>query len=279
MTWVSERRKVVNVITVSRFSKHFGIEFAQKVAEKLNYRCISKEIFTEAARRYNTPEVKQMAAIDNPIFIIDHLMSVKDKYVAYIGSTLLKNMLEGNVIYHGMAGHLFVGGVSHALRVGITADKKDRAKFLLDEHGGDEEKALREVEKLDRNRQRWGNKILNMEPQDSSMHDIVLNVSHIPMDEAVDMVCRLAQSPAFQATPESIRALEDLYIGSQIKIALVDNWPNCRITIKNGAVTVNIVEGHVFDEEFHQVNTRDEVYLLIRDIEGVEKVNVEISTY
>ena len=220
-----------------------------------------------------------MAAYEKPVSFIDHIMGVKDKYLAYIGSTLLKNMLEGNVLYHGLAGQLFVGGVSHALRVGITADKKDRVKFHLGEHDGDEEKALREVEKRDRNIQLWGRKILNMELLDSSMQDIVLNVSHIGMDEAVNMVCRLAQSPAFQATPESIRTLEDLYICSQIKIALIDNWPNCRITIKNGAVTVNIAEGNVFDEVFHQANTRDEVYLLIRDIEGVEKVNVEISIY
>jgi len=270
----------VNIITVTRFSKEFGIEFAEKVAEKLNYRCISQQIFNEAAIRYNTPEIKLMSAVEKPISITDHFMSVRDKYRAYIGSTLLKNMLEGNVIYHGMAGHLFVKGVSHALRVGITADKKDRAKFFLDAHDGDEEKALREVEQIDRNIQRWGqHKILNMDPLDSSMQDIVLNVSHISMDEAVNTACRLAQSPAFQATPESIRALEDLYICSQVKIALIDNWPNCRITIKNGAITVNIADGHVFDEEFHQANTRDEVYLLIRDIEGVEKVNVEISIY
>lgn len=269
----------MNIITVSRFSKQHGIEFAEKVAEKLKYRCISKEIFTEAATRYNTPAIKLMAAVDKPISIIDHIMSVKDKYLAYIASTLLKNMLEGNVIYHGMAGHLFVGGVSHALRVGITATKRDRAKFLLGEHDGKEEIALREIEKIDKNRQHWGHKILNMEPMDSSMQDIVLNASHIPMDEAVNMACRLAKSPTFQATPESVSALEDLYLASKIKIAVIDNWPNCLITATNGAVKIHIAEGHILDEEFHQSSTEDKVNSLISDIEGVKKIEIEISLY
>lgn len=274
-----KRKNKVNVITVSRFSQYYGAEFATAVAEKLNYRCISKEVFSEAAERYQTPEIKLMAAVDKPISIIDHLMSVKEKYVSYIGSTILKNILEGNVIYHGMAGHFFVTGVSHVIRIGVAAERLDRARITMEREGLDRSQALQTIEKQDRDRQQWGRKVLGIDTQDANTYDLVLNRSRISMDDAVYMVCQLAGSPAFKATSQSQKVLEDLYLASQVKIALIDNWPDCGIVVTEGAVEVDVTQGHFLDEEYHEADIKEKVFLLTRDIEGIQKLRVNIHFY
>ncbi|MGO9376675.1 MAG: cytidylate kinase family protein [Syntrophobacteraceae bacterium] len=36
------------------------------------------------------------------------------------------------VVYHGLAGHFYVRGVSHVLKVKIIAEMKDRIKIVMD---------------------------------------------------------------------------------------------------------------------------------------------------
>jgi hypothetical protein len=51
------------IITISRGSYSHGKEIAEKVAKKLNYDIISREVLIEASRQFNVPEVKLLHAI------------------------------------------------------------------------------------------------------------------------------------------------------------------------------------------------------------------------
>ncbi|NIM21548.1 MAG: cytidylate kinase-like family protein, partial [Candidatus Latescibacteria bacterium] len=53
----------MSIVTISRGSYSRGKEVAEKVAEKLGYECISRDVIIEACDEFNVPEVKLVRAI------------------------------------------------------------------------------------------------------------------------------------------------------------------------------------------------------------------------
>jgi hypothetical protein len=110
------------IITISRGSYSRGKEVAEKLAQKLGYKCISRDILLEASEQFNIPEIKLIRAIHDAPSVLERFTHGKERYVAYIRSTLLKHVQKDNVVYHGLAGHYFLLGISHVIKVRIMAD-------------------------------------------------------------------------------------------------------------------------------------------------------------
>ena len=121
----------MSIVTISRGSYSRGKEVAEKVAQKLGYECISRDILLEASEQFNIPEIKLVRAIHDAPSVLDRFTYGKDRYVAYIRAALLKHVQKDNVVYHGLAGHLFLEGIPHVLKVRIIADLEDRIKEEL----------------------------------------------------------------------------------------------------------------------------------------------------
>jgi hypothetical protein len=86
------------IITISRGSYFRGKEVAEKLAEKLGYRCISRDILLEASEEFNIPEIKLIRAIQDAPSILNRLTRQKEKYVAFIRAALLKHVQKDNVV-------------------------------------------------------------------------------------------------------------------------------------------------------------------------------------
>src|SRR3974390_1909295 len=112
----------MSIITISRGTYHRGREVAEKLAQKLGYACLSREILLEASEEYNIPEIKLIRAIQDAPSILDRLTHQKEKYVAFIRAALLKHVQKDNVVYHGLFGHFFLQGIPHVLKARIVGD-------------------------------------------------------------------------------------------------------------------------------------------------------------
>ena len=106
----------MSIITISRFSRSQGETIAEKLAAKLEYECISREVLLEAFKEFNIPEIKLARAIHDAPSILDRFTCGKEKYIAHIQTAILKHMLKDKVIYHGLAGHFFLKDISHVLK-------------------------------------------------------------------------------------------------------------------------------------------------------------------
>jgi len=120
----------MGIITVARGSYSHGQEIAEKVAQKLGWNCISREVILEASEEFNIPEIKLTQAFDDAPSILDRFIHGKRKYIAYTRAVLLQHLTKGNVIYHGFAGHFFVESISHVLKILITANIEDSEKEM-----------------------------------------------------------------------------------------------------------------------------------------------------
>ena len=205
------------IITISRGSYNKGKAVAEKVAHKLGYKCISRDIILEASEEFNIQEIKLIRAIHDAPGILDRLSHEKDKYIAYIKALLLKHFRTDNIVYHGLAGHLFVEGISHVLKVRINADLKERAKLEMEREGMTRAEALHLLQKDDEERRKWSQYLYGTDTWNPNHYDLVIKIQKVSVDDAVDIICHTAELPEFQRTSQSKRAIEDLVLAAELK--------------------------------------------------------------
>ena len=200
----------MSIVTISRGSYSRGKEVAEKVAQKLGYECISRDILLEASEQFNTPEIKLIRAIHDAPSILDRFTQGKERYVAYIRAALLRHVQKNNTVYHGLAGHFFLQGVPHVLKVRIIADLEDRVKEEMKRENISAEEALHTLKKDDDERRKWSIILYGVDPQDPNLYDMVLHIKTMRVDDAVSTILRALQLPAYQTTPESQKMLDSL---------------------------------------------------------------------
>jgi hypothetical protein len=95
------------IITISRGSYSHGKEIAEKVARKLGYECIARDVLLEASKEYNIPEIKLIHAVQNAPSIFDKFTHRKERYIAFIEVAILTHLQKDKYVYHGFAGQFF----------------------------------------------------------------------------------------------------------------------------------------------------------------------------
>jgi cytidylate kinase len=114
------------------------------------------------------------------------------------------------VIYHGFAGHFFVSGISHVLKVRINADMAERITFMMKRENLSKEDATNLVKKVDQERTKWSLNLYGIDTWDSRLYDLVINISNVTIDHAVDLVCQTVKLKTFQTTTKSQNRMQKL---------------------------------------------------------------------
>ncbi len=231
------------VITISRGSYSHGREVAEKLAAKLGYGCLSREIILEASKLFNIPEMTLVRAVHDAPTAFDRFSNGKQRYVSYFREAILNILQSDRIVYHGLAGHYFVSGVSHVLKVRILADMEDRiaeemrCKFLSAQD------AKRALVKDDEARLRWGYYLFGVDTTDSLLYDLVLNVSAVGLDEAVEILAIAATLPSLQTTAQSRKAMRLCHLAARLQNLLMDEIPSIEVSALNGEFLV-VSGGH-----------------------------------
>jgi len=263
----------MSIITVSRGSYSKGKEIAEKVARKLGYSCISRDILIEASNEFNIEELKLIRAIhDSPSFF-DKFSLQKEKYIAYIQTAMLKHLQQDNIVYHGLAGHFFVQGIPHVLKVRIIADISERARLESEREGIPPAKALDILTKDDEERRKWGQHLYGIDTKDASLYDLVIRINRITVDHAVDLICDTLRLEEFETTPESQKVLDEMVAASEVKARLLDLGFDSIVSVREGECRIRV------KTKLPQSNTLvREIQSALKDIPGVGNVNVSTLT-
>jgi cytidylate kinase len=200
----------MGIITISRGSYSRGVEIAEKLAQKLGYDCISREILLKASKDFDVPEAKLQQAIQDAPSVFDHIKDGKKKYVAFIRKAFLEHIQGDNVVYHGYAGHFFTREIPNILKVRILANMECRIKVLMERENISEEEARKLLYKIDIERRKWSMYLYGIDTNVTELYDLVLHIDCIDVDGAVDIIYDIAKRPCFQTTPESQKKLNEL---------------------------------------------------------------------
>ena len=263
----------MTIITISRGSSSRGKEIAEKVADKLGFECVARATLHEASEEYHIPEVKLVNAIHDAPSILDRFVGGKTRYIAYIHAALTSHLKQGNVVYHGLAGHFFLEGISHVLKVRINADLEHRVAIVMKREKVSHLKAARIIRKDDEERRKWSLSLYGIDQHDSHLYDLVINTHRISVNDAVDTICRLAQTDGFLSTEESQQNMEDLALAAAVRCRLIGLKPDIEVTAEDGVVLVKTAAYPLYQETFER-----EIRNLAMSVEGVKDVRVELES-
>ena len=260
------------IITISRGSYSKGKEVAEKVAQRLGYECVSREILLEASGQFDIPEIKLVRALHDAPSFLDRFTQGKERYLAYIESVLLERVKKDNVVYHGLAGHFFLKDIPHVLKVRVIADIEDRVRIEMEREKISRDEALSILRKDDYERRQWSLKLYGIDTWDPSLYDIVLHIRKIAVDHAVDIICRTAVLDQFKTTPEYQKVLSDMALAAHVKAALVNTLPGVRVTAEGGVV---YVEAGAHESKHSRMAA--EIKAMAMKVPGVQDVNVHVT--
>jgi len=261
------------IITISRGSYSRGKEIAEKVAEKLGYECIGRDTFIEASEQFNIPEIKLIRAIHDAPSILERFGYRKERYITYIQAALLHHVIKDNVVYHGLAGHFLLEGISHVLKVRISSDMEDRVALEMERIKISRVEARRILKNDDEQRRKWSKYLYGIDTADPSLYDLVLHIKTLTPDDAVDTICHTVGLAHFKTTAQSQKTLEDRLLASEVKAFLVGVnigvKSNIDVSARDGVVLVHI-RAHITQEDQLVHNIRE----IGKSIPGVKRIGV-----
>ena len=227
------------VITIARECCSHGAEVAEKVAEMLGYECVSREILLEAAYFFNIPEQKLLHSIHDAPSVLERITHGREKYLAYIRAALLEHVKKDNIVYHGYAGHLLIPEITHVLKIRLFAAESDRIAFLQREQKMSREESLAFLKSEDKQRVDWTRYIFNTDVHNPELYDLIVNLTHLKIEAACDIICRAARNDIYETTAASKKFICDLALSSHVKAALQDIC-DAEVSADDGMVHIQV---------------------------------------
>lgn len=210
----------MNLVCISRGEQEKGKLFAQQLADKLAHECLSQEEIAEIAIQEGIAVGKLETAAVKKHQLSERQVLEKEHYQAVFTRVLCERALAGNVVFHGRAGHLAVPGLGYVLRIHTEIDVETHIEEVMRRLSLDRMRAKVYVDKVDEDINRWIRTMYNVSGSKASGHDLVINLDRIDVGGATTAMCSFAQLPEFQATPSSVKVLENLLLAARVRIAL-----------------------------------------------------------
>lgn len=262
----------MGIITISRGSYSKGKEIAEKLAQKLKYDCISREILLKASDQFNVKEAKLIRALHDAPSFFDRFKYGKEKYTAFIHEVFLGYIQKDNIVYHGLAGHYFTSGIPNVLKVRINSALEERIKEEMRRENISEEEARYLLVKDDDERRKWGLSLYGIDTHNCELYDVVLQIDSLKVNDVVEVLFNIAKRPCFQTTPESRSISKDKFLAAKAFSAIVDKFPKATVKCKDAFVFVG-VESDLTQEE----KISDQIKSLLENIAEIKDVKVGVT--
>ncbi len=245
------------IITISRGSYSRGKEVAETLAGRLGYECVSEDILLEACEEFSIPEIRLVKALHDAPSILDRFKYGRERYISYLRAAFFSHMVKDNIVYHGLAGHFFLQGIDHVLKVRILANMVDRVKEEVKRENLSEEKALYMLQKDDEERSRWGLALYGQDTWDCNLYDAVLRIDTLTVDDVVNTLYSIIQQGKFDTSSESAKKLKERALLANIHAKIVNYAPHVTIEFNDGIITLGKLEGALKNDKEQRRKTAE----------------------
>ena len=259
------------IITISRGTYSKGKKVAEKLADRLGYRCISRDVLLEASDEFNIPEVKLVRALHDAPSVLNRFTYGKEKYIAFIRKDLLECVQDGNIIYHGLAGHFLLREIPHVFKVRIVANLEDRVKEEMKRENISAKEARHILKKDDEERRKWSLSLYGIDTADASLYDMVIHIDKLGVDDAVNILSDATGRPCFQSSADSKEILGGLVLAAKAEAALVRTMPTVKAVSKDGCLYVSMT-----GPLSHETKLVEQANELLKDIDGIKEMKINI---
>ncbi len=183
-----------SVVTVSRQIGSGGSRFAKALAARCGYQLIWREVINKAAIQIGSPDIA-LAMIDELGLL--GLCPDPDLCQAYIKavSTVMGDYAnQGNVIIVGRASQVVLSKMPQVFHIRVIADLDTRIKNICESRNVNSEAARQQIIQSDAYRSDYLLKFYQVDWNDASLYDLVINTAKVPMNQLVNMVTTLIQN-------------------------------------------------------------------------------------
>jgi cytidylate kinase len=258
----------MSIVTISRGLFSSGQALAERVAERLGYRSMSRELLLEAATRYEIPEAKLTELMETSPEATPIKPEQLRLYRVVMQAAMCEVVQGGKIVYHGHGGQEFLPGIAHVLKVRLLAPLSYRVARVREQRHMDQASAYLYLTKVDDIRARRVREFFGVDWQDPRRYDLLLNLALTSLDEAGQKVAEWAKRPEFQPTPASEQALQDLTVKARVEAALAVNEASRSVTLN-----VFAKQGTVYAwGPLPDFGAEREVLRVIEGVEGVRDV-------
>jgi cytidylate kinase len=271
------------IITISRGSMSGGMAFAECLAKTLGYPSLAREVLVQAAGKLGVTEEKLRGKIEKSARFWERVTSDRRIYIIALQSALADACVEGNLVYHGHAGHLLLKDLPNVLRVRLISPMSARIQEVMRRQGLNYGSARDYIRLVDEERVRWTKFVYGLDWRDPSNYDLVINLGNISIETACALVAAVVRLPAYATTEEVKKQLRDYALACRIRVALASNskWRTIKFEVKAD-------DGNV--EVFGEVATsgvlirqagpsEDEVQMIAKTVKGVKEVIVNLRRF
>ena len=263
------------IITISRGSFAGGTAVAERLSEDLGYPILSREgVMSDVSRDFGVSDAELSKSMDGAPPFWQQVPGKRLAYVKCVSSVILGNVDDdGNLVYHGVAGHLILANVPKVLRVRVIADMAYRIQARMDADNLSEAEAVAYIQRVDKERDRWARLIYGVEWEDPSLYDLILNVGRSSVESASATIARMAEQKEFATTEESLKELEDFELSCRVWATLARN-PATR----SSGIQVDATDGEVvIGGTVSSVKTKELIPEIVGNVEGVKNLRYEVG--
>ncbi len=276
------------IITVSRGSMSGGMLFAERLAEELGYKCLSRETVVQEAEHLMLPKKCHAEDLKAATRVWERLTTDRHLYFAAVQSSLANAVTAGDVVYHGHSGHLLLKGVPGVLKVRLIAPLPMRIKTVMERQGLSYTAARDYIHEVDEERVRWTKFVYGADWEDPGNYDLVINLADISMEIACAMVAGIARLEPYRNTEAVKKSLRDFALACRVRLALVicaeakginPRSISFSATADDGKVKLLVEMGGGGFTVKRKEPLEKEIWSVAEAVEGVKQVEVEMRLF
>ena len=204
------------LVSFSREEGSLGGIVARDVGTRLGYRVLDLKALLEEAQKYGGIKHSDPELFEKQPSLIERLDRERGRYRTVLRAVVYEAALQDNVVFLGRGVGMYLGGLSHSLRVLVVAPFETRVQRVMRQGVSasptpkPREQAEEIVRRADRDRAGYFRYLFGIDWLDTQHHDLVLNTASIGVESATEAIVQAVQRMGLGPTPETRARLEDL---------------------------------------------------------------------
>jgi cytidylate kinase len=194
----------MNVITVSREYGAGGYEVARRLAEKLGWELLDRELLHRAAAVEHLPDAELERLDEKAVSLMDRfrLHPPHQQYIHGLREAARQAAATGSVVLVGRGTEQLLADLPNVFHLRLVADKEWRARRMAQKENWSVEQALARCTEEDRIRGRFTRYFFGADALQPEKYDLVTNTGRVPLDDVVACVAALVRNEgASEAAP------------------------------------------------------------------------------
>jgi two-component system, OmpR family, response regulator CpxR len=250
-----------------------GEDISREVAKTTGLELLDdRYVISGVSKAYNISESKLFRTLAGKVSAFNNFTHERGKNISCMKMFVSDMLGKDGFILSGFCTHLVPSQISHVLSVCVIAELNYRVGQAVKNHGLSNKEAYKAIQKEDEKAALFTKHILNKEPWDPDIYDILIPTSKVETDEAVKLIVEKASSGTLKATAESKQSVKDFLLSAEVELETTKAGHDIIVESKLGKVTLTIDKHTLM-----LASLEEDLKKLVSKISGVTEVETKVG--